>query len=194
MRKIQLLLMLLITSVITFGQVGINTGNPNINAGLHISERIDPASTAAPDKFNGVIIQRYTTAERNTLSLGAAENGLTIYNKDTNCYDYWNGTSSKWSSICGKLGPSEFNVGSIDCSTDISLNGSYTTDTGLTTSEYIKIKVNITSPGSYDLGHILLRITDIISLRLESLQLLVLKQYSCTEAVFQQMQALIFLF
>ncbi|WP_284462540.1 hypothetical protein [Chryseobacterium sp.] len=150
MRKIQLLLMLLITSVITFGQVGINTGNPNINAGLHISERIDPASTAAPDKFNGVIIQRYTTAERNTLSLGAAENGLTIYNKDTNCYDYWNGTSSKWSSICGKLGPSEFNVGSIDCSTDISLNGSYTTDTGLTTSEYIKIKVNITSPGSYD--------------------------------------------
>jgi hypothetical protein len=140
----------ILTSILLSAQVGINTDKPNTNAGLHVSERIDPASAGPPDKVNGVIIQRYTTVERNSLTLTANDNGLTIFNKDEKCYNYWDGTLLKWKSLCGQLGPAILDVSAFNCDNNIAMNGRYVTGTGLTTAEYVKVTVNVTEIGTYD--------------------------------------------
>jgi hypothetical protein len=149
MKKIFQLVTILLVSVSTFAQVGINTDKPNTNTGLHVSERMDPAS-ANPDKINGTIIQRYTTAERNTLTLSATDNGLTIYNKTENCYNVWNWNTAtstgSWTSLCGdKQGLVEFT----DCSS-IKVIGKYITDKPLSSQTvHIDVTLRVKALGSY---------------------------------------------
>lgn len=139
----------LFLNVFLSAQVGINTDLPNPKSALHVSERMDPAS-ANPDKINGVIIQRYTTAERNGLVLSATDNGLTIFNKDENCYNYWDGTLLKWKKLCGQLGSATLDLNIFNCNNDVEIKGRYVTETGLTTTEYIKVNVKVDEIGSYD--------------------------------------------
>lgn len=147
--KKQLITLLSFVSIATFGQVGINTPNPNLKTGLHISERIDQNS-ANPDKLNGLLIQRYTTSERNNINPGSKENGLTVYNKETNCYNVWNwnGVSSTgaWAQFCGeKQGVADFS----DCSS-IKVIGKYVTDKPLSAqSVRIDVPVKVTQLGAY---------------------------------------------
>ena len=131
------------------GQVGVNTNMPNGNTGLHVSERTDPSSTN-PDKLNGVLIQRYTTSERNGLVLSSEDDGLTIYNKDENCYNYWDGNLSKWKKLCGQMGSATIDLSVFDCSQDFDIKGRYVTEGGLTSSEYIKVTVKVDEIGTYD--------------------------------------------
>lgn len=83
------------------GQVGINTLEPNPKAFLHINEG------SASKEYKGVIISRYTTAERdanlNISTLTGTENGLMIYNTTENCYNYFNyvtATNKRWIRLC----------------------------------------------------------------------------------------------
>lgn len=148
--KKQLITTFSLLSMITFGQIGINTPNPNPKTGLHISERIDPNSSN-PDKLNGLLIQRYTTTERNTINPGEKENGLTIYNKETNCYNVWNWNGSNstgaWAQFCGeKPGTVIFT----DCNT-IKVIGTYNIDEPVTNQNvHIDIPVRVTGLGSYN--------------------------------------------
>ncbi|MFZ4928127.1 hypothetical protein [Chryseobacterium sp. Mn2064] len=141
-------IMLFITGLISLwvnGQVGINTDKPNASAGLHISERKDPTS-ATPDKFNGLIIQRYTTAERDAnFILGTLEEGLTIYNTDEKCYNYYQSASQQWLSLCGTLAPAVYTV---DCS-QIKVFGTYTEGTALNNTNYVRLPVTVTKTGAY---------------------------------------------
>ena len=141
-------------------QVGINTDQPKATSSLHVSERKNINATE-PDVFNGVLIQRYSTTERNyityddpptntILKLSASDNGLTIYNTTENCYNYWNGSTLKWQKLCGTIGPATLDITAFNCSNDIEINGKYNTNTPVTSSEYIKVKVNVTELGSYD--------------------------------------------
>ncbi|WP_126652155.1 hypothetical protein [Chryseobacterium aureum] len=150
MMKKHLITLLTLTGIATFGQVGINTPNPNLKAGLHISERINENS-ATPDNFNGLLIQRYTTSERNNINPGEKENGLTIYNKETNCYNVWNWNGSAsagdWAQFCGEK-PST--VIFSDCST-IKVIGTYNIDEPVTNQNvHIDIPVRVTGLGSYN--------------------------------------------
>lgn len=149
MMKKQLISLLSLLSITTFGQIGINTPNPNQKTGLHISERINPASST-PDKLNGLLVQRYTTSERDQINPGDTENGLTIYNKQTNCYNVWNWNNSNstgaWAQFCGeKPGVVTFT----DCNT-IKVIGVYNIDEPITNqSVHIDIPVRVTALGSY---------------------------------------------
>ena len=67
------------------GNVGIGTTNPVITAALDVS------STT-----KGFLPPRMTTAQRNAISSPAE--GLTIYNYDTKCLEFYNGTY--WASAC----------------------------------------------------------------------------------------------
>lgn len=130
-------------------QVGINTDNPNSQTGLHVSERLNASSTT-PDKYNGVIIQRYTTTERDTnLTLGAADNGLTIFNKTTNCYNIWtwNSVSSTgvWNSLCGE---SQAVMNLTDCSS-MSISASLVKDQPA--KGQITLNVDVVTPGKWTL-------------------------------------------
>jgi uncharacterized protein (TIGR02145 family) len=77
----------LLLSTITFAQVGIGTTNP------HASSALDITST---DK--GFLSPRMTTADRNVINSGVPAEGLTIYNTDINCLQWWNG--SAWFNAC----------------------------------------------------------------------------------------------
>ncbi|WP_156907115.1 hypothetical protein [Epilithonimonas caeni] len=142
-----LFILMFLTSINIYGQVGINTDKPNAYAGLHISERMDPAS-ADPDKYSGIIIQRYTEAQRDaqlTPNMGASQNSLLIYNTTEDCYNYWNNAEQEWKSLCGKLGKSQF---TFDC-TALQVNGTYVEGRELTASNYLSIPVTVTKAGEY---------------------------------------------
>lgn len=136
-----------LTSINIYGQVGINTDKPNAYAGLHISERKDPAS-ADPDKYSGIIIQRYTEAQRDaklTPNMATGQNSLMIYNTTEDCYNYWNQAEGEWKSLCGKLGKSQF---TFDCSA-LQVKGTYVQGRELTASNYLSIPVTVTKAGEY---------------------------------------------
>lgn len=151
----------LITGSLVFGQVGINTPKPNSKAGLHISERIDPASTAAPDRYNGVIVQRYNTGERSAIAPGATENGLTIYNTSTNCYNVWNWnaqtSAGDWAEMCG-VKPAK--VDFTNCAS-ITVQGVYNSDGTLAQNQGVRIvvPVNVTGLGTYGYSAVINGIT-----------------------------------
>lgn len=72
----------------SFSQVGIGTVNP------HPSAILDMKST---DK--GFLPPRMNTTERNAVNGGVFAQGLTIFNTDINCLEWWNGTI--WFNACG---------------------------------------------------------------------------------------------
>ncbi len=86
MKKIHLLLVILFASVWTsYAQVAINNSGtaPNANAMLDVS------STT-----KGILIPRMTTTERTAInaSLSTTDEGLTVYDTDTQSFWYWDGT------------------------------------------------------------------------------------------------------
>lgn len=128
--------------------VGINTTQPSSYTGLHVSERKDPTSTAAPDLYNGIIIQRYTEAERDsqlTPHLGTTQNSLMIYNTTEDCYNYWNNVENEWKSLCGALGKA---VATINCSA-VEVKGTYIEQKELNSTHYLVVPINVTKAGSY---------------------------------------------
>lgn len=144
-----ILIFLLCATKNLFAQTGINTLLPNSNTAFHVSERKNPTSQNL-DFLNGVIIQRYTTTERDGLSLSVVDNGLTIYNKDENCYNYWDGTLLKWKKLCGQLGSATLDLSVFDCNDDFEIKGRYVTDGGLSTAEYIRVTIKVDEIGTYD--------------------------------------------
>lgn len=70
----------------TYAQVGIGTTNPNASAAL------DVESTT-----KGFLPPRMSEAERDQINNPAK--GLTIYNTDANCLQWWN--NSYWRDACG---------------------------------------------------------------------------------------------
>lgn len=161
MKKIFQLITIMLFSISTLGQVGINTDKPNAKAGLHVSERMDPASTAAPNRYNGVIVQRYTTAERVTIAPGATENGLTIFNVTSNCYNVWNWntttSSGVWAEMCGQKPAS---VDFTNCAS-IKVEGVYNSDVTLAQNQTVRIIVplTVTSLGTYSYSGLINGIT-----------------------------------
>ncbi|MCJ7935656.1 MAG: hypothetical protein MUW56_19025 [Chryseobacterium sp.] len=130
-------------------QVGINTTAPNTNALLHISEVYNETKT-----IKGLIIPRVTTTERDhkwnlsANALGAADEGLTIYNTDEKCFNYYNSEENSWKSLCGSMGNAKFTM---DCDT-VSVNGNYIEGNSLNDSNYVLYTVvNVTKPGLYSM-------------------------------------------
>lgn len=92
----------------------------------------------------GFMPPRFTTAQINALTpnLLAASNGLTVYNTDTNCLQFWKG--DKWSD-CSTYSNAELTY---DC-TSAKIVGIYNVDKPVTDNEHIEIKVNVTKSGPF---------------------------------------------
>jgi|GEM_PF-1673173 len=133
---------------LAYGQVGINTEEPNPNSLLHVSES---ASGSTPSLFKGVLIPRYTDSERDNdfPVLGNEDNGLLIYNTDTDCYNYWSQQAVAWMQICGK---SLIETAVFIC-TDVKVNGSYIDNKPLTPVNTIVYTVMVTEEGPYDISY-----------------------------------------
>ena len=83
-----LLLVIVLTHTCVFAQVGIGTTIPDNSSILHVEST-----------NQGVLVPRLTTVQRNSISNPA--NGLLIYNKDANKFQYNSGTSGSpiWSTV-----------------------------------------------------------------------------------------------
>ncbi|WP_370227590.1 hypothetical protein [Mesoflavibacter sp.] len=88
MKKINILVLVLLTSVLSFSQVGINTSNPDNSSILDIE---------SSDK--GVLFPRMTSVERDAIANPA--NGLIIFNTDENKLQFNIGISTApiWTSV-----------------------------------------------------------------------------------------------
>ncbi len=66
--------------------LGVGTATPNTNAALHVE---------SPTNNQGAILPRLTSAERTAMSatLGAADEGLILFDKDLNVLFTWDGTT-----------------------------------------------------------------------------------------------------
>ena len=87
MKKVLLCAAFIAASFTSIAQVGVGTTIPDDSAALDIT------STTA-----GLLPPRMTTANRNLINSGAPAEGLTIYNTDVKCLEFWNG--SAWVSSC----------------------------------------------------------------------------------------------
>lgn len=140
MKKTQLLFLLILFTfrISTFGQVGINTETPNINSSLDIHSQ---------NGTKGVMLPRITTVQENTLnaSLNAGDEGIAFYNTDTDCIITWNGTVFK--SLCER-GTAGYTV---NCASS-SIQGVYRRGVVTTNTEYIKLSINVTQEGPYEIN------------------------------------------
>lgn len=136
--KIFYMFLLLSFSVRIFGQVGINTSTPNTKSALDVVSK---------NNNTGILIPRLTTVERDAIGAAATEDGLTIYNTDEKCYNYYQSTNSAWLSLCGTYQKAVYNV---NC-TDIKVFGTYTQGTPLNTSNYITMPITVTKAGTYSI-------------------------------------------
>ncbi len=138
-RNIYLGLLLLISSF-AIGQSGINTLEVNEYAALQVD---------APNKDKGIIIPRLTTQQRNNINTTDSEDGLTIFNTDENCINYWNKGEKTWSSSCGNLGKANFKIEK--CS-DIKVYGQYLSKTQINrNSNYLLLTVLVEKSGIYNI-------------------------------------------
>jgi hypothetical protein len=67
------------------GSVGIGTNNPNSNAILQLE------STS-----KGVLFTRLTSIQRQAMALGAADDGLLVYDQTSQKFYYWDGNALAW--------------------------------------------------------------------------------------------------
>ncbi|MDR6159021.1 hypothetical protein QF023_002537 [Chryseobacterium sp. SLBN-27] len=123
-------------------QVGINTTTPNPKSALDVVSK---------NRNTGTLLTRLSSTERDNIAPGASENGLTIFNTTTNCYDIWvwDTTSAKgdWKSLCGQ---EQGNVDFTDCSL-ISVSGAYDINKPISQQNiYINIPVRVTKLGTYN--------------------------------------------
>lgn len=104
----------------------------------------------------GLLLPRLTTEQRRNLDPGKYKNssGLVIFNKDTDCIEYWNSKKESWVSLCGALPPADIVIDNSKCK-DIHLStadgkplqsGKY-----LRTNDLLIVDVNVSSIGTYDI-------------------------------------------
>ncbi|PPK95592.1 fibrinogen beta/gamma subunit family protein [Nonlabens xylanidelens] len=127
------LIIVLISFNVGFSQVGIGTAAPDASSALHI-ESTD----------QGVLLPRMTEVQRDNI-LSPAE-GLFIYNLDSNCFQYYKGSS--WSGCLG-----EMPINSLDCSST-SINGGYQAGSPLNLSNTLTVDVfvNVIEPYTITTG------------------------------------------
>ncbi|THV60474.1 MULTISPECIES: fibrinogen-like YCDxxxxGGGW domain-containing protein [Chryseobacterium] len=144
-KYILLIFIMMIVPFQAYAQVGINTTSPNSKSALDIVSK---------DKNTGTLLTRLTTAQRNAITgLAATEDGLTIYNTDEKCYNYYQATNATWLSLCGTYKPAVYTV---DCS-KIKVFGTYTQGTSLNVNNYITMPVTVATAGTY---HIIAKTTN----------------------------------
>lgn len=132
------LFLLLCFSARIFSQVGINTTSPNPKSALEVVSK---------NNNTGVLIPRLTTVQRDAIGAASTEDGLTIYNTDEKCYNYYQSTNAAWLSLCGTYQKAVYTT---DC-TNIKVFGTYTQGTSLNTSNYITMPITVTKAGTYDI-------------------------------------------
>lgn len=146
-RRVLLLLLVIATSLLSYGQVGVNTEKPHLLTELEVTNIISGKDTIP----KGIMVPRMSEKLRDEIDVSDAKspNSLLIYNTDEDCYNYYSRLNKEWQSLCGKLGKAQFEIS--DCSS-IAVFGKYLDGVPLNTSNYIKVTVSVSKAGSYTIS------------------------------------------
>lgn len=153
-----LMIVAMLFSIATvFGQVGTNM--TKIKDGSVPNSEVTASKTAVLELEStnkGFLLPRLTNAQRNAISIADKErgNGLTIYNIDTDCVNYWSKKSNRWLSLCGTLPPATLDIS--DC-TNIYLETA-SNNKKLKQGEYLKdtdllyLTLTVKEAGTYNIS------------------------------------------
>ncbi len=128
----KLVILLLLINIHLNAQVGIGTVTPDISSVLDIT------STT-----KGLLPPRMTTAQRDAIT--APAEGLFVYNLDTTCFQYFNG--SVWSACLGTTSA----IKSLVCPPSPIVNGYYVAGTPNNTTNTIIVSITTTAADSYSI-------------------------------------------
>ncbi|MDR1632654.1 MAG: hypothetical protein LBR97_07220 [Dysgonamonadaceae bacterium] len=132
--------------------------NPDLQAQVVIGGDNKPQSYSVlelnSNEKGGLRLPRLTTEQRDQITKDAKfvdvkkdlARGLTIYNLDTNCEEYWN--STVWVSLCQSFPTSKVEMSSTDCG-KIHVYGTYSQSAPLNNTHYILLPVTVTQKGNY---------------------------------------------
>jgi len=126
--KLVLKLLIISFTYSAFSQVGIGTTSPSISSALDITSTV-----------GGFLPPRMTEIQRDNISSPAE--GLFIYNLDSKCPQYFNGTI--WSDCLGQV-----QINKLDC-TSTTINGANVINTPLSTTNTITIDVVVNTLDTY---------------------------------------------
>jgi hypothetical protein len=131
--------------------------NLNLQAQVVIGETAEPQSYSVLELISngkkGLRLPRLTTKQRDLITndpefLNIKKDlarGLTIYNLDSDCTEYWNG--SGWTSLCQNSDPkAKMNFSNCD---KIRVHGAYSQNAPLNSTHDITLPVTVTEKGSY---------------------------------------------
>jgi uncharacterized protein (TIGR02145 family) len=132
-KNLLVMLFLLINSSLMLAQVAINNDNsdPDGSAMLHVK------STT-----RGFLPPQMSTIQRNAISNPAE--GLTIYNLDLKCLEFYTGLENGWYSPC-------LSFGTISCSNPV-VTGQYLVAVPLTASNTVTLSVTNMTTGGYNIA------------------------------------------
>jgi hypothetical protein len=101
--------------------VGIGTTTPNSKAALEV---------VSSGNNQGILIPRLSAAQRLAIAVGASENSLLVYDKDSAAYMYWNGAAWKLL-LSGSTTTVTANNGLTKTGSNIALGGTLTSNTSV---------------------------------------------------------------
>lgn len=97
----------------------------------------------------GVSFPNLTNKQRSSI-VGDIPNGLTIYNIDENCFNYYDKTLNTWRSLCGTYPPAKFSL--MDCSNPpMGPSSQLIVGQTLNFNDTYNVHVNITEPGTFEI-------------------------------------------
>lgn len=147
--------------VLFIGTFSINAQNTKIKDGSMEGTSITPVENTILElesKTKGFLMPRMTNNERDAISINTKSegNGLTIYNTDTDCINYWSNNNNRWMSLCGTLPPANISVDATNCNNLLFVNGRNGTNKlkqgeYLTPSDILYVDLTVGEIGHYDI-------------------------------------------
>lgn len=129
-----------------------------------VSSNSTPTSNAVLELEStkkGFLLPRMNNAERDAIPLKDREDGhgLTIYNIETNCVNYWSKPTNSWMSLCGTMPPAVILITNVVSCGDIVFRSADKSDRlkqgqYLTPEDAVYVTVKVTKIGTYDISAI----------------------------------------
>jgi predicted 3-demethylubiquinone-9 3-methyltransferase (glyoxalase superfamily) len=134
----------LIFTALTVAQTFAQTVAPVVVGGSEKGDTNATMEILSQKGTKGFMPPRLTTTQITALgsNLNTASNGLTVFNTDTNCLQYWKGT--KWSD-CSTYSNAELTV---TCASS-TIKGTYNIDKQVTDNEFMEVRVDVTKAGPF---------------------------------------------
>lgn len=159
-KNIEYILLVLALFISVLASAQVLEYNTKIKDGSLSNSAATPSSNAILElesTAKGFLLPRMSNAQRDAIPVKDREegNGLSIYNTDTNCLNYWSKKGAVWMSLCGTLPPAVVTIDPIMCN-KITLRT--TSNSNLKQGQYLipedilYIDVNVATSGTYDIS------------------------------------------